>query len=167
MSDSADNSQNTLQPVPAPIRFVAQYIRDLSFEVPNAPQVFAEIRKRAPDIPVSFDSDVRHLQDNAFEVSTRISCQATIGDMQAFLLEVDYCSVVEIEESMIPPEQLHLALLIEIPRYMFPTMRQIVADTTTNGGFPPLFLQPVDFGVLYQRKYGNTPQTIVRNTATA
>lgn len=168
MSDtSGDTTQNTLQPVPAPIRFVAQYVRDLSFEVPQAPAIFTEIRKRAPDIPVSFDCDVRHLHDNVYEVSTRISCQASVGDMKAFLLELDYGSVVEIDENMIPKEQLHPALLIEIPRYMFPTMRQLVADLTSGGGFPPLFLQPIDFGVIYQRKYGNEPQAIQRNTATA
>jgi len=164
---SGDTTENTLQPVPAPIRFVAQYVRDLSFEAPQAPAIFTEIRKRAPDIPVSFDCDVRHLQDSAFEVSIRINCQATVGDMPAFVLEVDYGCVVEINESMIPKEQLHPALLIEIPRYIFPAMRQIVADMTSGGGFPPLFLQPIDFGVIYQRKYGNTPQTIQRNTASA
>lgn len=145
-----------------PIRFLGQYIRDLSFEVPHAPGIFAEMRKQSPDIPVTFDCAMQPLQGSIFEVTLSVSVNAMIGENPAFILELAYAATVELDESIIPQDQLHPALLIEIPRFLFPFVRQIIADMTTSGGFPPLFLQPVDFTDIYTRKYGTAPITINR-----
>lgn len=164
--NNTDNGQ-TVQMAPTPLRFVAQYVKDFSFEVPHAPGIYTEIRKRPPDIPVSFECDTRHISRNMFEVTVRINVRANVGETPAFVLEVVYGTLVEIDENLVPENQLHPVLLIEIPRFMFPDMRKVIGDMTTYGGFPPLYLQPVDFGAIYQRKYGNQPQTVPRVTAAA
>jgi preprotein translocase subunit SecB len=168
MSDTNATAQN-VPPPPAPIRFMGQFVRDLSFEVPHAPGIFTEMRKRQPDIPVSFDCAVQHIQDSVFEVSISVNAQATIGDKPAFILELVYATIVEVDEKVIPADQLHPVLMIEIPRFLFPFVRQTIGDMTISGGFPPLFLQPVDFGELYARKFGGQPQpiTVPRNTPAA
>ena len=169
MSDTsapdAGNTANQSGPQGMPIRFLGQYIRDLSFEVPHAPGIFAEMRKQSPDIPVSFDCALQPIQGSIFEVTLSVSVNAMIGQTPAFILELAYAATVELDEAAIPQDQLHPVLLIEIPRFVFPFVRQIIADMTTSGGFPPLFLQPVDFGDLYTRKYGTTPITINRQPA--
>jgi preprotein translocase subunit SecB len=143
-----------------PIRFLGQFIRDLSFEVPHAPEIFAELRQRAPDIPVSFDIGAKHAGGNTFEVTINASLHATVGEKTAFLLELAYAALVEVDPRGVAEDQLHPVLLIEIPRYLFPFVRQIIGDLTVGGGFPPLMLQMVDFVDLYRRKFGDQPQKI-------
>jgi len=160
---SQANPQQTGQPPVVPIRFVGQFVRDLSFEVPHAPEIFAELRQRAPEIPVSFDVAARHVKDGVFEVDMTVNLQATMGEKPAFILELIYTNLVEIDARAVPEDQLHPLLLIEIPRYMFPFVRQIIGDLTIGGGFPPLLLQMVDFVDLYRRKFGDQPQSVPRN----
>ncbi len=143
-----------------PIRFLGQFVRDLSFEVPHAPEIFNDIRQRAPDIPVSFDVATRHVGGSTFEVSMNVNLQASVGEKPAFILELVYAGLVDVDLSAVPEDQLHAVLLIEIPRYLFPFVRQIVGDLTVNGGFPPLMLQMIDFMDLYRRKFGDQPQKI-------
>lgn len=159
MSDASDNSQ-TVPAGAVPVRFLGQFIRDLSFEVPHAPEIFNEMRQRAPDIPLSFDMGARHLGGPNFEVVMNVNLQAAIGDKPAFILELAYAAIVEVNPELVPAEQLHPVLLIEIPRFLFPFVRQIVGDLTVGGGFPPLHLQMLDFVDIYRRKFGNEPQTI-------
>jgi preprotein translocase subunit SecB len=167
MSDSSatgDAAPQVEAPV-MPLRFLGQYIRDLSFEVPNAPSVFNEARKYAPEIPVSIDTAVRHLGASHFEVSLSVNIEATINRRPAFVAEVAYAAIIEVDERAIPQEQLHAVLMIEVPRHLFPFVRQIVGDVTVGGGFPPLMLQMVDFVEMYRRKFGDQPQTIERKAA--
>jgi preprotein translocase subunit SecB len=167
MSDTPASDQAATQaeaPI-MPLRFLGQYIRDLSFEVPNAPSVFNEVRKYSPEIPVSIDCAVRHLGGSGFEVSLNVNVAATVNSRPAFIAEIVYAAVIEVDERAIPPEQLHAVLLIEVPRLLFPFVRQIVGDVTVGGGFPPLMLQMIDFVEMYRRKYGDQPQTIERKPA--
>jgi len=150
-----------------PIRFVGQFVRDLSFEVPHAPEIFAELRQKAPEIPVSFDISARHVGASTFEVAVGVNMQASVGGKPAFILELVYAALVDIDERVVPEDQLHPLLLIEIPRYAFPFIRQIVGDLTVGGGFPPLLLQMVDFVELYRRKFGDQPQKVERVAAPA
>ena len=146
-----------------PIRFLGQYIRDLSFEVPHAPDIFADLRQTQPSIPVQIEPAFRHLKGSQFEVSLTTQIDATVNNRPAFILELVYCAVVEIDERSLAPEHLHPVLGIEVPRFLFPFARQIVNDQTVSGGFPPLVLQPVDFVELYRRKYGDKPQQVQRS----
>ena len=140
------------QPV-APIQFIGQYIKDLSFEAPHAPEIFQELRQTAPDIPISIDCAVRELKENQHEVTLTVHLEATVGDKPAFIMEVAYAAVVVLGK--LPEEHIRPVLMIEVPRQMYPFVRQIVADVTVQGGFPPLMLQIVDFMDLYRRKYAS------------
>lgn len=143
------------EPAPvAPLRILAQYIRDLSFEVPGGPEIFPLLRTASPEIPTSIDMSMRHMTGTTYEVTLSAHIEAFVAGKTAFILEVEYGSVVELDENIIPPEHLHVALLMEVPRLMFPFVRQIVADMTVSGGFPPLMLQMVDFGDIYRKKFG-------------
>jgi len=138
------------QPV-APIQFLGQYIKDLSFEAPSAPDIFQDLRQTAPDIPIAIDCAVRELKADQYEVALTIHIEATVGDKPVFILEVTYGCVVKIGD--IGDENVRPVLMIEVPRQLYPFVRQIVADMTIQGGFPPLMLQPVDFIDLYRQKY--------------
>ena len=163
MSDqTAENTEAASQPV-APIRLLGQYIRDLSFEVPQAPEIFNILRQAAPEIPVSLDTDMRHLSGSTYEVTLSAHVEAFAAGKTAFILEVAYGCVVEINEQAVPEEHIHPILLIEVPRQMFPFVRQIVSDMTVNGGFPPLMLQIVDFTELYRNKFGVAVQKVARS----
>lgn len=140
------------QPV-APIQFVGQYIKDLSFEAPHAPEVFQDLRQAAPDIPISIDCSIRELKERQHEVTLTVHLEATVGEKPAFILEVAYACVVLLGE--IPEEHVRPVLMIEVPRQMYPFVRQIVADITVQGGFPPLMLQLIDFQDLYRQKYAS------------
>lgn len=138
------------QPV-APIQFIGQFVKDLSFEAPHAPEIFQDLRQTAPDIPISIDCSMRELKEGQYEVTLNVHLEATVGEKTAFILEVAYGCVVKLGE--LPEEHVRPVLMIEVPRQMYPFVRQIVAETTTSGGFPPLMLQLVDFMDLYRRKY--------------
>ena len=161
----SDNTAAAQQAALVPIRFLGQFVRDLSFEVPHAPEIFDAMRQRAPDIPVSFDIGAKHVGGNTFEVTLNETLQDSVGETPAFILELAYAGMVEVDPRAVAEDQLHPVLLIEIPRYLFPFVRQIVGDLTVGGGFPPLMLQMVDFLELYRRKFGDQPQTIERAAA--
>jgi preprotein translocase subunit SecB len=160
MSEESGPQGPTLDAGIVPLRLLAQYIKDLSFEVPNAPEIFNILRTTAPEIPTSLDMGMRHLSDNTYEVTLSAHIEAFAGGKSAFILEVEYGCIVEVNENAIGPAHIHPVLLMEIPRQMFPFVRQIVADTTVNGGFPPLMLQLVDFGDMYQKKFGVAGQKV-------
>ena len=134
----------------APVAINAQYIRDLSFENPNAPQIMAELRE-PPQIEVKVDVKVRNLAEHVFEVVLAMSANATVNGRNAFVVELEYGAVVTLAAEL-PQEHVGGVLLIEIPRMLFPFARQIVGDATRDGGFPPLLLNPIDFADLYRRQ---------------
>lgn len=148
--DAGAGAASEQQPV-APIQFLGQYIKDLSFEAPTAPEIFQDLRQTSPDIPIAIDCGVRELKTNQYEVTLSIHIEATVGDKPVFILELTYGCVVKIGE--IGDEHVRPILMIEVPRQLYPFVRQIVADMTIQGGFPPLMLQPVDFIDLYRQKY--------------
>ena len=105
----SDTSANTKQPAPVPIRFLGQFIRDLSFEVPHAPEIFDDMRRTAPDIPVSFDIGARHTGGATFEVSINVSLRASVSERPAFILELAYAAMVEVDPRAVSEDQLHPA----------------------------------------------------------
>ena len=125
-----------------------QYIKDLSFEVPNAPQVYIQ-QDQKPQIGVNADIDARRLDGDVFEVLLKMEVSAKAADDQVFLVELAYGTVCTMHA--IPEQQVEPALLIEVPRMIFPFARRIIADVTRDGGFPPLLLDPIDFAALYQQ----------------
>jgi len=126
---------------------LAQYVKDLSFEAPNTPQVFSAMQENKPDIKVNVDVRATQFQAEAYEVVLQINAECKAGDKTAFLLELVYGGLVRAKLS---PETLRPALLIETPRHLFPFARNIVSDVTRDGGFQPLMLAPMDFMAMYE-----------------
>jgi preprotein translocase subunit SecB len=145
---------NLQAPVPQPgsqpsMRILGQYLKDLSFENPNAPQALAP-QENQPDINISVNVNARNLAPTDFEVELHLDAKATSGGKVIFASELLYAGVFRMEN--FPANMLHAAVLIECPRMLFPFARQILADATRNGGFPPLMLDPIDFASMYQKR---------------
>lgn len=132
-----------------PVIINGQYVKDLSFEVPNAPAIYAEMSQGQPEIGINIDVSVAQIQSNVFEVTLNLESKAQLGDKVAFVAEVAYAGVVTLN---VPEEHLHPMLLIECPRLLFPFARNVLATITRDGGFPPVMLQPVDFMQLYRQR---------------
>tara|TARA_B100000963_G_scaffold234934_1_gene205305 strand:- start:2856 stop:3365 length:510 start_codon:yes stop_codon:yes gene_type:complete len=147
MSDNSNQAANETPPADAApgLQIMVQYIRDLSFENPGAPN-FGELQ---PDIGVSANVGARKLSESDYEVGLKFHIEAKNGDNIHFIAELEYCGVfrlVNISDADTKP-----ALLIEAPRQLFPFARRVLADTTRDGGYPPIMLDPIDFMALYQQ----------------
>ncbi|GAB4171647.1 MAG: protein-export chaperone SecB [Thalassobaculales bacterium] len=133
----------------APIQVLTQYVRDLSFENPNAPESLVADGEQ-PAVQVSVDVTARRVQDNLFEVALAIGVDAKRGGKPMFLCEVTYAGAFVVQG--VAEEHLHPFLLIEGPRLLFPFARAIVNEAVRDGGFPPIMLQPIDFAALYRSR---------------
>lgn len=132
-----------------PIQVNTQYVKDLSFENPNAPQSLVP-QTAQPNIDVNVNVQARGLGTNVYEVVLSITCTAKHETMTAFIVEVAYAGVFTLNG--VPQEHVHPLLLIECPRLLFPFARALVANATREGGFLPLLIQPIDFLDLYRRQ---------------
>ncbi|UKV14499.1 protein-export chaperone SecB [Thalassospiraceae bacterium SW-3-3] len=137
------------KPVGNPITIHTQYIKDLSFENPNAPESVA--LQQQPKINIDVDVEARTTQDQKLhEVTVKINVKADVADKVAFIAELQYGAVVTLnvaDEHRLP------VLLIEVPRMLFPYVRKIISDLTADGGFPPLMMQQIDFADLFRKKF--------------
>ncbi len=124
---------------------IAQYIKDLSAENPSAPQVFQW--HVAPQLDVQFNINVNRISEEVHEVVLRIELRAGSEQGAHFLVDLSYAGLFGLRN--IPEEALPPFLLVEAPRLLFPFARQIVADAVSNLGFPPVLLDPIDFGTAY------------------
>ncbi len=131
------------------LNVLAQYIKDLSFENPHAPQSLRP-REQPPEINININVNANPLSDTDFEVELKLDANAGEGADAMFNVELIYAGVFRLTN--IPQEAIGPAILIECPRLLFPFARQIVADATRNGGFPPLMIDPVDFAALFQQR---------------
>ena len=149
MSETTANGGTPPQNVGAPgMRVLAQYLKDHSFENPRAPASFQE-GDSAPGMEVNVDVNARSFGASQFEVELSVSARARRGDDVVFVVETTYAGVFEITN--VAEQQIEPILLIECPRLLFPFARQIVAETTSAGNFPPVLLDPIDFFGIYQR----------------
>lgn len=130
----------------AQIRVFAQYVKDFSFENPEAPNSLRG-GQPSPGIELAIDVQGRRVDDQAFEVVLHIEAKAAREDKVSFLVELKYAGLFGFAN--LPPEALEPMLLIECPRLLFPFARRVLADATREGGFPPLYIDPIDFGALY------------------
>ena len=141
--------QNPPQPTGVPLSVNLQYLKDLSFESPRAPQVFVSEGPQS-QVGVNVRVDGRGVGENTYEITLHLEVAATAGDAQVFLLEMDYAGIFTVPQLV--PEVLGPLLMIEAPRMLFPFARQIVSNTVAAGGFPPLLINPIDFADLYRRQ---------------
>ncbi len=143
----AADADQQIDPAQAPqVQINAQYVKDLSFENPNAPKSLMT-QAQSPQIQVSVDVGAQALGENRYEVELRITANAERGEDKMFVVEVLYGGVftlVNVEADDVKP-----VCLVECPRLLFPFARRVVADATRDGGFPPLLLEPIDFGAMY------------------
>ncbi len=143
------------------IHVLVQYLKDFSFENPNAPHSLQD-QAEQPKINVTVNVNAHPLGDNMqdFAVDLMIEAKADAAEDVLFAVELVYGGVFNFQN--IPQENLQAIVLIEAPRLLFPFARQIISDATRNGGFPPLLLDPIDFARLYQdRMMQEQPETEV------
>lgn len=149
------DEKEAIQATDLPVTIHAQYVRDLSFENPNAPEAL-RTGLANPEMNVSINLTANPLEgtdiQNLYEVSLIISATAKREDQTLFIAEVVYGITVSISD-IVPENQHHPVLFIEIPRLAFPFARQILITAVTQGGYPPLPLQPVDFQALYMERF--------------
>lgn len=131
-----------------PIVVIAQYLKDLSFENPNAPESLAEAAGGAPEGSVQIDVRATPKSESDFEVVLSLRVEARYKDRIAYLMELEFAGVFRVGD--MPKEVIEPAVMIEGPRLLFPFARQIVANATRDGGFAPLLINPVDFAALYR-----------------
>jgi preprotein translocase subunit SecB len=131
------------------IRILAQFIRDLSFENPRAPE---SLRQGAaqPQIDLGVEMNARGREDGLYEVDLKLSAQAARDDGALFIIELVYGGLFQI--AGVPDAEMEPVLLIECPRFLFPFARRIIADLSSEGGFPPFLLDPIDFAGVYQAR---------------
>lgn len=142
------------------LNVLAQYTKDFSFENPNSPASLAP-QQQSPNINIQVNVNAKQLNPGEFEVSLVLEGSAQNPTLTLFKFELDYAGVFRIKN--IPDAELHPVVMIECPRLIFPFARQIVADAVRNGGFPPLFIDPIDFAALYRQRIAELPN----NQATA
>ena len=131
------------------LTILAQYTKDLSFENPGAPRSL-QARDTAPAINISVNVNANPLSEVDFDVILTLEAKATDGDAIVFAAELVYGGVFRI--SGFPQEHMLPLLFIECPRLLFPFARQIIADVTRNGGFPPLMIDPIDFAQMFTQR---------------
>lgn len=150
MSDTPSTPNNGAGQAPDPANapsfvVLAQYLKDLSFESPRAPEIFQNAQ--TPQMDVNVDVNGRSIGPDQYEVELSVSAKASQTGESVFIVEASYAGAFEIKN--LPREQLEAVMLVECPRLLFPFMRQIISDATRNGNFPPLMLEPIDFMAIF------------------
>ena len=130
------------------VGIISQYVKDLSFENPNAPAVYQW--QTQPKIEVQFNIGAARINEELHEVSIRIEVNATADDQTAFVVDLLYAAIIGMRN--VPADQAQAYLLSEAPRMLFPFARHIVNQTVQDGGFPNLLLDPIDFHGLYLQR---------------
>jgi len=149
----------------AQIGVLAQYVKDLSFENPNAPRSLAPSAQQ-PSINIQVNVEATPLGATDFEVTLRLEGKAEVQNTVLFSFELVYAGAFRIQN--VPAESVQPVVLIECPRLLFPFAREIVANAVRNGGFAPLLLDPFDFAALYRQRVAGAqpappPQPITPN----
>ena len=124
------------------------YVKDLSVEVPGAPEVFLE--REAPQMEVNMTTQSKELGDNAYHTSITVTVTAKHGDKTMFLVECTQAGIFRIQN--VPKEQMPMVLGIGCPNIVFPYLRETVSDVVIRAGFPPLLLNPVNFEALFMQQ---------------
>ena len=165
MSETAPTPP-TDAPAQPPLVVNIQYVKDLSFEVPGAPQIYTTLRTQ-PQVAINLDVQARRIVEggNNYEVTLMVRAEAKDPNAAAngstpapvvFIAELTYAGVFTLNG--LPENAVEPVLLVECPRILFPFARNILADVTRDGGFPPVLLQPIDFVQLWQARRAQTAQ---------
>jgi preprotein translocase subunit SecB len=131
------------------LNVLGQYIKDFSFENPNAPRSLAP-NQAQPNINIQINVGVTQSGETDFEVTLKLEGKAESSGTVLFVFDLTFAGMFRIQN--VPKEHLHALVMIECPRLLFPFAREIIATAVRNGGFAPLLLDPVDFVALYQQR---------------
>lgn len=159
-SQTPPSTEENIGEVPStPVIIHKQYLKDLSFENPNAPLILKKADNR-PSMNLNIMMDVQRIEDdeieNFYEVTLTMNAQAMREDKTMFIAEITYGAAISI--TGIDEKQHHPLLFIEVPHMLFPFARQILANATQAGGFTPLQLSPVDFRTMYMKRFADKPE---------
>jgi len=149
-----DEQDNTGEPIAngmdtTPVAgMISQYVKDLSFENPNAPAIYQT--QSMPRVDVQFNIGAQQIADDVHEVVLKIDVRSEIDDAVAFVVDLSFAGLFGLRN--IPEEHIQPFLLGEAPRLLFPFARRVLADTVRDGGFQPLLLEPIDFNALYMQQ---------------
>ena len=124
------------------------YLKDLSLEIPNAPQIFLETQ--APSVEIQLDVASQGLVEGIYESNVTVTVTTKAGDKVAFLVEAKQAGIFEVRN--VPAEQLPLILNVVCPNIIYPYLRSNVADVVQRAGFPPIHLAEINFEALYQQR---------------
>jgi preprotein translocase subunit SecB len=141
--------QPAAQQAPPQLQTLTQYIKDLSFENPNAPRSL-QAQQNPPKINININVNAKPLAENDFEVELKLEGRAEMPNLFLFSFDLLFAGLFRIQN--VPAESVQLVVMIECPRLLFPFAREIIANAVRNGGFPPLILDPVDFAALYRQR---------------
>jgi len=152
-TNTPENS-NQMSAAATPVVVHAQYIKDLSFENPNAPQSLMPGAK-GPDMDININLGARDIKDeqlkDLYEVTLTLTAKATREDSAVFVAEISYGALTSLQG--LPENQHHPILFIEVPKLIFPFARQVLSDLTASGGYPPLLLNPAAFHATYLERF--------------
>jgi preprotein translocase subunit SecB len=148
MSNTSNGGEAKDQPAPQ-LNVMAQYVKDFSFENPNAPASLGAFQQAQPAINIQINVQVNAMSATDFEVILKTEGKAEREGTVLFSFDLAFGGIFRIQN--VPQESLHPVVMIECPRLLFPFAREIVAAAVRNGGFPPLLLDPVDFVALYRQ----------------
>lgn len=143
--DTNEGNGNDGQPT---IGVIAQYVKDLSFENPNAPAVYQW--QGQPRIDIQFNAGAQSVGQDVHEVALKFEVEAKGDQGTAFRVELLYAGLFALQN--FPEDQVRPFLFIEAPRLLFPFARKVIADAVQDGSFPPLMLEPFDFASLYMQQ---------------
>jgi preprotein translocase subunit SecB len=124
------------------------YVRDLSVEVPHAPEIFLE--REAPQVEIQLNTTGRNVDEGIFEVVLTVTVTATLNEKTVFLVEVGQAGIFRIMN--VPGEQVEPLVAVACPNILFPYARETVSDAVTRAGFAPIVLQPVNFEAMYMQR---------------
>lgn len=150
MAETDTKENAAAEPNAAPVlQVLAQYTKDVSFENPNAPDSL-RTGQDAPAININIEIGRQMMTDDTVEVVLMLKADARRGDAVTFISEVEYAGLFAIQN--INAEEMLPVIMIECPRLLFPFARQIMAELTQNGGFPPIMLEPPDFAAMFREE---------------
>ncbi len=159
MSDSQSGQQPT-QPTGSfqdnLLTVHTQYVRDLSFENPNAPQIYAQM-KSSPKVDLRIEMPMRAIQERLYELGLKLTLTAKLEEQTCFLIELDYAGLMTVGNH-VPEGEIEAVLAIDGARLLFPFARRVISDVVRDGGFPPVMIGGLDFAKLYQQRRAQQAQ---------
>jgi preprotein translocase subunit SecB len=147
----------------ASVSVIAQYVKDLSFENPNAPRSLQLLAQVQPAINVNVNVGARKISDDSYEVDLKVEVTAKQNEETAFVVDLLYSGLFGLRN--FPEDQLEPFLVVSAPSLLFPFARRVIADATRDGGFPPLMLEPMDFGGLYLQQKAQQQSMLQQDAA--